>query len=78
VAITEVALIVPAPVDDFDYTTTNSMSACVTDLSTLGGSLISRLEDHLRTSASILQAQFGEVLVGRAWTPDQLDWCGMK
>ncbi len=78
VAITSVVLIVPAPVDEFDYTTTDSMNTCVTDLSALDGSLISRLENHLRTSASILQAQFGEVLVGRAWQPDQLDWCGMK
>lgn len=77
VAITSVVLVVPVLVDEVDYTTTNSMGVCVTDLSA-SGSILSRLEDHIRTSADILQKRMEAVLDGRAWQADQLDWCGMK
>jgi hypothetical protein len=78
VATTRIWLIVPEPVDDFAYTTTDSMRVCATDLSASEGSPSARFADHLQATVQALREQFMEVLAGRAWSPDHLDWGGLK
>ncbi len=77
VATTDVALVVPEPVAEFDYTTLQSMQVCVTDLSAAVG-FTAGFNQHLREASRVLRERFGEVLAGRAWQSDQLDWGDMK
>jgi hypothetical protein len=78
VALTNIDLVVPESLDDFDYTTLNSMRVCVTVLSDIKGDLGARLAHHLRASENALRNQFMAVLAGQAWQSDHLDWGDMK
>jgi hypothetical protein len=77
VASTDVALIVPAPVDEDDYTTLHEMGVCDTELTAFEDRMAG-LRQHVHDAALALKSGFGEVLAGRAWESDHLDWGGLK
>ena len=78
VTITRIELVVPEPLDPFDYTSLGSMEVCATVHSDVTGDFLIRLEHHLRASEKALKDKFVPVLVGGAWQSDHLDWGGMK
>jgi hypothetical protein len=74
VAATWIDLIRDEPREWDDYTSTGQMHAVKTDLLAINGSLINKMSQHLAASAEQLRTSFANVVAGKEWKSDHLDW----
>ncbi|GAB2888938.1 hypothetical protein GCM10027180_19070 [Microbulbifer echini] len=64
--------------NDFDYTSTNQMSVPSQKISELDGNLNYRVSITLSAIAKELKESFNEVLTGKMFETEHMDWQGLK
>ena len=69
---------IDAEFDDFDYTSTNQMTVPCLEISSIEKELPERLKQVVISMTKELESNFGDILNGKHFKSENINWMGMK